>query len=325
MFMTDDHGSLCSMGRRRLVTVVGEALVDVVRCAGGDERVHPGGSPANVAVGLARLGVPVELITRFGRDSFGDLVDRHLRANGVRLRHPRDSWPTSVAEAVVDSAGVATYDFRLRWDLDLVAPCTAPEAILVHTGSIAALLEPGSSSVRRIVEDSREFATISYDPNCRPSIVGDVAAARRGVDAHVELSDVVKASDEDIEWLYPGRHPQDVAEAWLARGPAVVIVTRGARGPWGITRSGPVERPAPQVRVADTVGAGDSFVAAVIAGLVHRGLVGAGRRPALRELGSAAFSDLLGEAAAAAALTCSRTGADPPTEGELFTFSRQPS
>ena len=171
------------------------------------------------------------------------------------------------------------------------------------------------------VEHAHPSTTVSFDPNCRPSIIADVDYARSQAEKFVALADIVKASDEDLEWLYPGVDPLDSARRWLAlggaEGPAMVVVTRGAEGPWGVNAAGEAHFPAPAVTVADTVGAGDSFMAALLSGVVDRGLDGAQNRKALRELSAGSLRELLAHAAVAAAATVSRAGANPPTREEL--------
>jgi len=306
-----------------MLTVIGEGLVDVVQRTSGIE-AHVGGSPLNVAVGLARLGHPVQFIGRYGRDAYGDSVAAHLRASSVMLPLAPDGLPTSVATALIDDDGAATYTFDLTWELPGLAerlPFMLQGNTLLHTGSIATMLAPGAAEVLAAVEHSHPAATISFDPNCRPSIINDAGYARRQAEKFVTLSDVVKASDEDLEWLYPGTDPLESARRWFSlggsEGPALVVVTRGAQGPWGITAAGEAEFPAPRVEVADTVGAGDSFMAALLSGVVDRGLDGAQNRADLRALPSEGLTALLAHAARAAAVTVSRAGANPPTRAEL--------
>ncbi|WJH24666.1 carbohydrate kinase [Pseudarthrobacter defluvii] len=306
-----------------MLTVIGEGLVDVVQRATGIQ-AHVGGSPLNVAVGLARLDHPVQFIGRYGRDAYGDSVAAHLRASSVMLPVPPDDLPTSVATALIDDDGAATYTFDLAWDLPGIADRLGfmlQGTTLLHTGSIATMLKPGATEVLAAVEHAHPSATISFDPNCRPSIITDVDYARRQAEKFVVLSDVVKASDEDLAWLYPGQDVLDSARQWLAlggeEGPAMVVVTRGAEGPWGVCRAGEVSVPAPKVDVADTVGAGDSFMAALLSGLVDRELDGAQNRQDLRALPVEGLAELLEHAARAAAVTVSRPGANPPTRAEL--------
>ncbi|MFC9334387.1 carbohydrate kinase [Arthrobacter sp. NPDC057009] len=306
-----------------MLTVIGEGLVDVVQRSSGIE-AHVGGSPLNVAVGLARLGHPVQFIGRYGRDAYGDSVAAHLRSSSVMLPLAPDGLPTSVATALVDDDGAATYTFDLAWELPGLGerlPFMLQGSRLLHTGSIATMLAPGATEVLAAVEHAHPASTISFDPNCRPSIITDVDYARRQAEKFVTLSDIVKASDEDLAWLYPGVDPLESARRWLAlggtEGPAMVVVTRGAAGPWGITAAGEAEFAAPRVEVADTVGAGDSFMAALLSGVVDRGLDGAQNRADLRALPAEGLAALLAHASRAAAVTVSRPGANPPTRAEL--------
>jgi fructokinase len=306
-----------------MLTVIGEGLVDVVQRASGIE-AHVGGSPLNVAVGLARLDHPVQFIGRYGRDPYGDAVAAHLRSSSVMLPQGPDDLPTSVATALIDDDGAATYTFDLTWELPGIADRLGfmlQGTTLLHTGSIATMLAPGATAVLAAVEYAHPRATISFDPNCRPSIITDVGYARRQAEKFASLADVVKASDEDLEWLYPGEDVLESARRWMTLGrterPAMVVVTRGAAGPWGITAAGEAECPAPKVDVADTVGAGDSFMAALLSGLVDRGLDGAQNRKDLRELPAEGLADLLAHASRAAAVTVSRPGANPPTRAEM--------
>ncbi|WP_043847768.1 carbohydrate kinase family protein [Crystallibacter crystallopoietes] len=303
-----------------MLTVIGEALVDVFSSPGGGSQVHVGGSPLNVAVGLARLGQPVQFVGRYGRDEYGAQILHQLRRNSVLAPLEADGNPTSVARARLDKAGAAHYSFDLLWELpalEQAVPRLFADTQWLHTGSIAAMLEPGAHTVLAAVERAHPRALVSYDPNCRPTIVTDRDFARRQVEKFVALSDLVKASDEDLQWLYPDRHPEDTAHAWLERGPAMVVVTRGARGPWGVVRDGAAEVPAPPVQVADTVGAGDSFTAALLATLMERGFGGSGRRDALQALSGDQLEEMLSFATRAAAITVSRPGANPPDRQEL--------
>ena len=304
------------------VAVIGEALVDVVHPSSGGSRNHPGGSPANVAIGLARLGWPVELVTRIGTDDFGSLLRHHLVSNGVSLPCPDVVAPSNLAEAFLDGSGAARYEFRIDWALTGVDDLDLHKAGWLHTGSIAGTLLPGADRVRALVEEHRGQALVSYDPNCRPSLMGDPATALDRIEHLVGLSDVVKASDEDLAWLYPDLALADVAAAWLKSGPAVVVVTRGARGSIAVTRDGQLACPARSVAVDDTVGAGDSFMAALISGIAHRVGLGAGSREVLRRPSNVDLDGILHEASAAAAINCARPGAQPPTASELASYLR---
>lgn len=302
--------------------MVGEALVDVVVGPDGTTRGrHPGGSPANVALGLSRLGHRAELLTWLGADEDGDLVARHLADSGVQLvAGSRDAVRTSTATARLDGAGVASYDF----DLDPVVPAVDLQAVsgpegfdVVHTGSIAAVLGPGSAVAEALLSRTRHRSTITYDPNTRPALMGEPDLALAKVLAYVGIADVVKVSDEDLAWLRPGVDPLDVAGAWLTRGPSLVVVTRGGQGADAVCAAGAVHVDTPRTDVADTVGAGDAFMAGLLDALASRSLLGADRRPALSAADTATVAEVLRHAALVASLTCARPGADPPWRTEL--------
>ncbi|HEY9440489.1 MAG TPA: PfkB family carbohydrate kinase, partial [Streptomyces sp.] len=212
--------------------VIGECVADIVRLPGAADRVHPGGSPANVAYGLARLGRSTTLLTQLGPDANGRLIADRLTIAGVEVR--TGSAPATPSAAVaLDADGRAAYTFDITWTLDSAEPGPPPQH--VHTGSIAAVMEPGATTVLGLVRSLRAGATVSYDPNVRPGLMGGHAHAVRRVEHCVALSDVVKASDEDLEWLYPGEPPGRVAERWLAAGPGLVLVTRGADGAFAVS------------------------------------------------------------------------------------------
>ena len=303
----------------RRALVIGEALIDIVRRADGSVSEHPGGSPANVALGLGRLGRGVDLLTWFGRDAHGRLLTEHLAASGVVIVPGSDGAArTSVAAATLDADGVATYAFDLAWQIP--ERWTSPPAppLVVHTGSIAAVLEPGGPDVANIVAAHRGSATITYDPNLRPSLMPRAELTRPVVEALVALADVVKVSDEDLAWLDPGTAPLDTARRWATAGPGLVVVTRGSEGATALTPGGgQLDVPAPRVVVADTVGAGDSFMGGLIDGLWSAGLLGADRRVALRTVDDTTLRQLLERCAQIAAITVSRPGADPPRLAEL--------
>ncbi|MEU8226362.1 carbohydrate kinase [Kribbella sp. NPDC048915] len=300
--------------------VIGEALVDIVapakpRNGNGKANATPGGSPANVAVGLARLGVPTELVTRFGTDPYGDQLGAHLFGNGVQLA-PGSVDPhfrTSTATASLNAAGVATYQFDITWEppaLSLSRGCPA-----VHTGSIATVLEPGASAIRAFLESiADQPVTVTLDPNARPSITPDPVSTWAAVRELAALSDLVKLSDEDCEFLCPGLLPVEIAKELLtAERTQCVVITRGGEGALGVSRETQVEVAAPTIEVVDTVGAGDSFMSALIAGLEQRGLLGETR---LAGLTGDDLRDVVDYAVKAAAITCTRQGADPPTADE---------
>jgi fructokinase len=303
-----------------MITVVGEALLDLVAEAGGRAfAAHPGGSPANVAVGLARLGSPVRLATHLADDVPGRLVSRHLRGSGVAVDLlPAVSTATSVAFAVVDDQGVASYDFRVIWDVTR-GPVLGPECRCLHTGSIAATLRPGADVVDSMLttERARGAVTICLDPNIRPSLVGPRETVREHVERQVSRSDVVKVSAQDLSWLYPDEQPERIAGRWRDAGPTLVVVTLGAAGAYAIGHNVEIRRPAVPVEVVDTVGAGDAFTAGLLDGLLRADLLGGGQRDRLATIDEATLTSLLEFALRVAALTCARAGADPPRLDEL--------
>jgi fructokinase len=310
----------------RVVAVAGEALVDFVP-AGGDGvfRAAPGGSPANVAVGLARLEVPTRLLARLADDLLGHRLRAHLDGNGVDLsRAVRAAEPTSLAIVAVGRDGVVEYDFRVegtadwQWRDQELAGALDGGVVALHAGSLALTMPPGADVLQRLLAGAGQAMTVSYDPNCRPLLMGSPDAVRGRIESLVALADVVKASADDLAWLLPDRPPEQVAEAWLAAGPSLVVITLGPAGLLVATRqAGALRRPGRAVEVVDTVGAGDACMAALLAGLHRRDLLGADRRPALEAMDAATATELADEAVLAAAITCTRSGAEPPTAAEL--------
>lgn len=297
--------------------VIGESLVDVVHSADGTVREQPGGSPANVALGLSRLGRHTDLATWFATDERGELIRAHLEDSGVHLVPGSDgATRTSTAQATLDTAGSATYTFDLDWQVPEFTP--GDDVVALHVGSIAATLAPGAAAVAAQVRAAREHATISYDPNARPSIMGTAAQAMPAIGDLIADADVVKVSDEDIEWLQPGRDVLDVATEWADRGPAFVVVSRGGDGSVGVTAAGQrLTVPSPRVQVADTVGAGDSYMGGLLDALWSADLLGARRRAALHAIDPGTLRTAMEHAARIAAITVSRPGANPPGRAEL--------
>lgn len=298
------------------VLVVGEALIDIVVPLAGDPVEHVGGSPANVAIGLARLGHPTQLATHIGTDDRGARIAGLLADEGVGLAPgstTADRTPTATAR--LDAGGAASYEFAIDWRLD---PAQQVSAGHLHTGSLAATLAPGGQAVLELVRRTRESATISYDPNARPSLMGSPDAVLPTVEALVAASDVVKASDEDIAWLYPGIPLTEVVSAWAALGPRICAVTRGGRGALVLLDSRWHELEAPATSVVDTVGAGDSFMSGLLSGLLDGGLLGGPE--ARQRLAGVTWDEVapaVDRALACAAITVSRAGANPPTRTEL--------
>ena len=317
-------------GRRRSrrpgagVVAVAEALVDFVPAGGpGVFRAAPGGAD-NVAVGLARQEVPTRLLARIADDLLGHRLRAHLDGNGVDLSYAvRAAEPTSLAIVAVGRDGVVEYDFRVegtadwQWRDHELAGALDGEVVALHAGSLALTMPPGADVLQRLLAEARQTMTVTYDPNCRPLLMGSPDAVRGRIESLVALADVVKASADDLDWLL-GPRPRAGRRGLAGQGP----------GPGGdhprpgraAGRDPPGGRAAPPgraVEVVDTVGAGDACMAALLAGLHRRDLLGGARRAALRAMDAATLTELADEAVLAAAITCTRPGADPPTAADL--------
>jgi fructokinase len=292
---------------QRDVLVVGESLVDIVHAADGSTREYAGGSAANVAVALARLGRPVQFVTAWADDERGRVLAEHLDRAGVRLAtDPHVLTRTATAAATLGADGAASYEFDLEWR---IGPVEVEPPRVVHTCSLGAVLEPGATDVVALVSKLRDVATISYDINARPAITGTGAGLVALVERMVAVSDLVKASDEDLAALYPDLDLEVAARRLLTLGPVAVVVTRGPDGATWFADHAMVDIASLPVEVADTIGAGDTFGAAMIDALWDRG--------PLAELPAEEIADVLAHAARAAAVTVSRPGADPPYRSEL--------
>ncbi len=304
------------MALENAVLVVGESLIDIVHAADGTTLEYAGGSAANVAVALARLDRPVRFATAWADDARGAVLAAHLEHAGVELAaDPHVLDRTATAAATIGADGAASYVFDLQWRLGDIA--TDPAPVGVHVCSLGAVVEPGADQVHDLVDALREVATVSYDVNARPAITGTGAEVVALVERMVAQSDVVKASDEDLQHLYPDLDVEAAAGHLLRLGPAAVVVTRGGEGASWYGAGGSAEVASLPVEVADTIGAGDTFGAAIIDALWERGLLGAAHRERLRTLPARDAEAVLAHAARAAAVTVSRPGADPPYRSEL--------
>lgn len=292
---------------------MGEALIDVVHYPDGSTHATPGGSPANVAVALGRLGRPVHLVTQWGADAYGDLLASWLAESSVEVtRLGPDEVPTAMATARLDAGGSASYEFTFDWQIAQIGE----SARFLHVGSLGALHEPGARQVRELVRAQAGQGLVSYDPNVRPGLVENRHETVLAVEDFVGLSDVVKASDEDLEFLYPDEEPLDAAERWLYRGPAMVIVTHGGGGATALVGRARLHVPGVSVQVVDTVGAGDTFMAAFIDGLIRTGpwketMVD------VRGVRTEMVEQLVRHAVTASSITVGRCGMDPPHAAEL--------
>ena len=299
--------------------MIGEVLVDLIWHTDDTERItpYPGGSPANVALGLQRLGVPATLCTCWGDDPAGRLVAGHLQRAGLDVQRMRSaSNRTTIALAYVDPVSrSATYEFLPAWDpgpIDVAADVT-----LLHTGSLAGVIGPGAERVQEACRHVRAKAggTVAIDLNVRPAALPQRDAYRAAADQLVGYAHVVKASDEDLEWLYPGADPVDTARALLGLGPQLAVVTHGSRGATAVTAKHRASVSAPVVEVVDSIGAGDAFQAALLDALLGYGNASNGVVRIPREEDE--LRELLEYCTVAGALACTRAGAEPPTREEI--------
>lgn len=290
------------------VLVVGEALVDVVARHGEPEVRRAGGSPFNVAIGLARLGVPTSLAAQFGRDADSEMLRLALADSGVEVDELAPaSARTATAAATIAADGSASYEFDIVWNPTTLPDPSAFEA--VHVGSIAASLAPGADRVAELVDAAAASGIpVTFDPNIRLAIQDDLAELRRRFDAIASLATLVKMSDEDAAALFPGI-PLDGLAAGLASAGAIVAITRGGKGAILCAGGEAAYVSSPLIAVVDTIGAGDSFMAALVAGLVELSWPDRFGVDDLQHLGELASGS--------AAITCKREGADPPRRPEV--------
>jgi fructokinase len=295
------------------IWVCGEVLIDILPTG-----PVVGGGPANTAKALARLGHDVHFIDGISSDAYGQSARAELLRDGVNLDLALTSdKPTCTATVSLDAQGVASYeflidgtatfDFHSSW---LPDPYRFQPQVL-HIGTLVTVIEPGASALYDWAMQVAEFAPIVFDPNIRPSVQPDRDLYEAAVEKWAALSAVIKVSDDDLAWLFPNQSIDDVANRWINDGVFLVVVTRGANGLVGFTADGRVEVPGVKVDVADTVGAGDTVGAIVVEAMLSHGLV---------ELRGDILQEVLARAAGAAAITCSRQGAQPPYKHELPTI-----
>lgn len=304
--------------------VCGEALFDVFVGHGDQHALHldarPGGSPFNVAVGLARLGQPVAFFGGLGRDMLGERLLAALAAEGVDTSlAPQFDAPTTLGLVELGAAGVPRYAFYGNGAADRLPiveqlPALPAAVSAIHLGSFATVVEPVATALETLVRRERGGRLVAYDPNVRTNVEPSLARWRARVDSLAGLAHLVKISDEDVHLLYGDADDDALAQRWLAGGSALVVITRGARGASAWNAGGRVDVAAPAVTVADTVGAGDTFQAAMLTHLAEGGVLDPAR---LADLSGDALRTLLRFAGQAAAITCSRRGADMPRRAEI--------
>ena len=290
---------------------------------------HVGGSPLNVAGGLAKLGQPTAFLARFSTDPFGRILRAYAAATGADLSLAVDSpSPTTMAVVQLDADGGARYDFYVGgtadWGWTAAELEFLPASVqLVHFGSLTSWLPPGADVVRQRVASLHAAGRvlISYDPNVRPGLLTDPLRAREMIEASVAQAHLVKASIEDLDYLYPGVDPDTIARRWLDLGPILIVITRGADGSCAFSRAGMVFRPAFVVTVVDTVGAGDAFMSGLLDGLMRAGTTSPAQ---LRDFVAdpVKVGRVLEDAAVIAGVVCSRAGAASPTREQLDAVRR---
>lgn len=297
-----------------MIISCGEAVVDFVPLPDGSFRPHAGGSPLNVAVTAARFDVPTALLGLLSRDLFGDMLLRELERAGVDTSFILRAHEPSALAFVDTSSDEPRYAFFMRdcADSRLMArdlPVLLPrDAHILHFGSLGLVLQPTAKTLEILMRRERGQRVISLDPNVRPPLIADPATYRAHIEEWVRMVHLVKVSRADLEWLYPGKDPDDEAERWLASGPELVVLTRGAEGATAFIRGHRTTRTPPMVEIADTVGAGDAFMGALLADIHERGVT---TGTDLADISDTDLESLLDAANAAAAEVCSHPGAIP--------------
>lgn len=305
--------------------VIGEALVDEVTDLNGRQERIFGGSPANTALAISRLGVKSFFKGRISLDPTGQDIKNHLNTAGVDVSASIEvSDKALVIEAKIQPDGSAAYFADLTdcsdfgWSLEELDDPLPPGVVVVHLGSLTAATAPGAAAVESWAKEIKEqkLATISFDPNIRPTLVQDAPALKERVERIVAFSDLVKVSHEDLFWLDRESSPAQIAQRWLASGVNAVIVTKAEAGASLFLKNNPeISLPAKKVNLIDTIGAGDTFAAALLAQLIDFNLVsntGLNSQISIQQ-----WQSLITNSLAAAAITCTRAGANPPTRDEV--------
>ena len=298
-----------------MIVVCGEALIDQIPSPNGRQRETPGGGPFTTARALARLGIPTQFLGRLSTDAFGQQLRDLLAADGADLSLTSfGPEPTTLAIAEVGADGHAAYRFVIdgtsgsNLTRQMVPATFSPDVKALHVGTLGLVFEPVATTIADLVEREHRKRLVMVDPNIRPSAVPN----RSRLDRILAQSTIVKASDADVTWLYPELDLQSAARALLARGPALVVVTLGSQGAFGVCSGTQVRAAAPSVDVVDTIGAGDAFGAALLAWLSDHDRLDRHLHLDADELRAA-----LEFACLVASITCTRAGANPPWRSEL--------
>ncbi len=306
-----------------LFTAIGELLIDFTPIVEAEQtvgfRLHAGGSPFNVAVGLARLGAHVEFAGKVSTDFFGRVLVDRLEREGVGTRFLGRSPAPSALAFVALERGEPTFSFYGEGTADTqLRPEDLPTAIetteVLHFGSISLLQSPTAETIAGLVDRLRGRVMLSCDPNIRPSLIANPRAYRRLLHRLVAASDILKLSAADVQWLMPNHAVEAATASLLAQGPTLIVVTLGTQGCYAVSAKLEVRLPARAVEVVDTVGAGDAFTAGLLVSLAEQGV---SSRETLLKLNPLALEKALRFATVAASLTCMRVGADPPRRLEI--------
>ncbi len=299
------------------IVCFGEALIDFKETSALTFQGFVGGSPLNVAVAVARLGTPVALASQVSADFLGQAVMHHIAHNGVSdALITRSSAPSTVA-FVSERGGDVDFTFLNEGAADtLYNPDPRPQlpetVRFISFGSISLLRDPAAQAIFDTVAAHRSRCAVVFDPNVRPALIPDKTRYFPLLERALGLAHLVKVSTQDLRWLYPETPPLEAAQRWLEHGPEAVVVTQGGEGTVLLRRQGQLFVPTPVIHVEDTVGAGDTFMGALMVRLEEQG-----HQRGFGALADTAWRDALAFAAAAAALNCTRPGADPPTRAEL--------
>ena len=300
------------------VWVCGEALIDLIPVEPGSQQRNaiPGGEPANTAHALARLGIPTEFIGGLSDDKYGRKMRAEFIADGVGLTFtPEHKLPTCLAIVSITIDGGATYEFKIdgtatfAFEIETLPDPNTFNPDAIYIGTLVTIIEPGAKILKDWIEKSKDCAPIIYDPNIRSAVISDRSRYQEVVKDWVALSNVVKASEDDLTWLYPDIEPLEIAHMWVKQGVKLVVITKGENGIIGVTENQEIYIPGVKVDVIDTVGAGDTVGAVLVEAIVEFGL---------NKLTNELLSHTLHRAALAASITCSRSGANPPTKAELL-------
>ena len=296
------------------VWVIGEVLIDLIP-DGSERKPIVGGGPANTAKALSKLGIDTQFIDGISTDDYGQMANEELVSAGVKLDHVKYSdKPTCLAIVSLSDLGSASYEFVIEntatfdFNSDWLPNPQTERPSLLHIGTLATVIEPGASILFEWAQSVLKVAPIVFDPNIRLAVISDRDLYVKQVERWVSISSAVKVSDEDIKWLYPSIEIDQVVNNWLAKGPSLIVVTYGDKGLAGYRVGEKISVDAIKVAVADTVGAGDTVGAILVEAIVKDGL---------DALSGVRLEMMLKRAAKAAAITVSRSGANPPTLREI--------